>query len=599
MALNFIQKQKSLTRRSFIFGGLQLAALTGLAGRLYYLQFVKAENLSIQAENNRVKLQLVPPPRGSILDKQGSVLAENKRNYQLFFDASAVNKQQIEALLTKVKELAGLDDAVQKEVMDTLKKRRIPPPFLLKEHMDWDTVAKLKLHSLQLPGTYIHTGQQRHYPLGEDTAHLIGYMGRVSEKDLENKSDPLLRLPDFKIGKNGVEYMYNPQLIGEPGMRQLEVDVNGLVVRELANNPSQPGDQLSLTIDARLQQFTAEKLAGESASVVVMDIRNGDVLAMVSVPGFNPDIFSSKIPTDYWKSLQENERNPLLNKAVQGQYPPGSTFKMIVGLAALAAGKTTPTQRVHCPGHFYLGNHRFNCWKPGGHGSVDLKQAIAVSCDTYFYTMAQRIGIEAIGEMAKKFGFGDDHALGFPGEKSGLVPSPEWKMQTYKQRWQTGDTVNVGIGQGYILATPLQLCTMTARLASGDFNVVPRLTATEPLPEFKPLDVNYDHIAVVREGMEMAVNSWMGTAYGKRITEENMQMAGKTGTSQVKKITERGMDQNKLPWKHRHHAFFVGYAPIQNPRYAVCVAVEHGGGGSSAAAPVARDVLEFAQRLEV
>lgn len=592
-------KQRMVSRRALMLGGLQVAALGGLAARLYYLQFVKAEHLSIQAENNRVKLQLVPPVRGVITDQSGEVLAMNQRNYQLFLDVTGMRYPEVDRLLTHIKSLVTLDSDVAAEVLATVKRRRFPPPFLLKEHMPWNMVAKLKLRALELPGTYIHTGQQRHYPLGETAAHLIGHMGRVAENDIENKQDPLLRMPNFKLGKNGVERMYNTRLIGEPGIRQLEVNASGLVVRELDNTASTTGESIALTVDARLQNFIAARLGDESASTVVMDVRRGNVLAMVSVPSFDPDVFSGAIPTNYWNALRDNERNPLLNKSLQGQYPPGSTFKMLVGLAALKAGKTSVDGRVFCPGHYDLGTHRFNCWKPGGHGSVDLKKAIAVSCDTYFYTMAERCGIEPIAEMARRFGLGEETTLGLPGEKPGLVPSKEWKMEKYNQRWQTGDTVNVGIGQGYILATPLQLCTMTARLASGKSRINPRLTDEESFPSFAPLEVDSAHLAMVRAGMEMAVNHPSGTAYGKRIIAEHRQMAGKTGTSQVKKITQRGMDQSKLPWRDRHHAFFVAYAPIHDPRYAICVAIEHGGGGSSAAAPVAKDVMEFVQKLDI
>ena len=360
------QKQKTTSRRAIIFGAVQLAVLGGLASRLYYLQFAKAENLSVRAENNRVKFQLVPPIRGNIVDRQGKILAENRRNYQLFVDITAIKRSDLDKLLGRIRALVGLSNDIEKEIKQVASKRRFPPPFLLKEHMEWSMVAKLKLHALELPGTYIHTGQKRHYPLSDAGAHLVGHMGKVSEEDIEDKRDPLLRLPDFKIGQNGIEHMYNKRLIGEPGVRQLEVNADGLMVRELGHTPSLDGEELQLTIDHRLQTFAAKQLEGQSASVVVMDVRKGDVLAMVSVPGFNPDVFSRKIPTKYWKALQNNERNPLLNKSVQGQYPPGSTFKMIVGLAALEAGKTAANARIHCPGHYFLGNHRFNCWKPPG-----------------------------------------------------------------------------------------------------------------------------------------------------------------------------------------------------------------------------------------
>lgn len=593
------QKQKQITRRALFFGGMQMAALSTLAGRLYYLQFVKAEKLTMQAENNRVKLQLVPPARGIIYDREETILAMNERNYQLFLDATTLKPADVSRILEQVQELVGLDEAVRFAVLKEVKNRRFPPPLLLKERMDWETVARLELNATSIPGTYINTGQQRHYPLGDATAHLIGYIGRVSPEELEGKNEPLMKLPDFKIGKNGAEYIYNQPLIGQAGIRQLEVNAEGLVVRELKSQASKPGQNIHLTIHAGLQKYAADLIREESASVVVMDVRNGDVLAMVSMPGFDPDIFSQAIPTDYWQELRANIRNPILNKAIQGQYPPGSTFKMMTGLAALKAGVAKADTHVNCPGHYYLGNHRFNCWKEGGHGSVDMKRALAVSCDTFFYTMAERVGIDKIAAVCHEFGLGEHPGLGFPTEKIGIVPDPEWKMQRFKQKWQTGDTVNIGIGQGYVLATPLQLCVMTSRLVGGGYAIRPRLTADLSVPEFAALETSEDHLALIKEGMDMVVNSPGGTAYGKRIGIPGMEMGGKTGTSQVKRITQRGLDQNKLPWQDRHHAFFVGYAPVENPRFACCVAIEHGGGGSAAAAPVARDVLQYVQQLDI
>ncbi len=586
-------RQKQLSRRAVVLGGLQMLAVTALAGRLGYLQFVKSSEYKTLAENNRIKLQLMPPARGYILDSKGAELAVNERVFQLYADITSLKRKEVKPYLQRIDALVPLGEEKIEALLASTKGVAFPPPLLLKEHLLWEEVVHVEMHLLELPGVYVHTGQKRSYPLGEEIAHLVGYVGAVAPEEVGDQ--PLLRLPDFRIGKSGVEKMFDERLRGTAGLRQLEVNVHGLAVRELSTRKSVPGETIKLTIDERLQHFTADRIKNDSASVVVMDIESGNVLTLASMPAFDPNIFSVGIPKDYWAELHDNERLPLINKAIAGQYPPGSTFKMMTGMAGLEKGVINANSRIRCPGHFYLGDHKFNCWKEGGHGSVSIHEALMVSCDTFFYTVAQRLGIDPIASMARSFGFGSDHNLGLPGEKSGIVPDEAWKMQRFNQPWQAGDTVNVGIGQGYVIATPLQLCVMTARLLSG-LAVSPRLVADREV-HFEPLAIDANHLATIKKGMDAAVNSTMGTAYGKRITEPGKEMGGKTGTSQVRKITERGQDQNQLAWNLRHHAFFIGYAPVGAPKYAISVAVEHGGGGAAAAAPIAHDVLLKAQEL--
>ena len=370
-------------------------------------------------------------------------------------------------------------------------------------------------------------------------------------------------------------------------------------VREVGKTESVPGENVRLTIDSGLQRYASELIKNESAAVVVMEVDTGNVLALASMPAYDPNVFSKGISSDYWAELRADKKAPLMNKAISGQYPPGSTFKMIVGLAALEAKIITPSSTVFCPGHFMLGDHKFNCWKEGGHGTVNYRDAIAQSCDTFFYTIAQKLGIDKYAAMAKRFGLGDTHDLGLTGEKAGIVPDPEWKMKRYKQRWTGGDTINCAIGQGYVLSTPLQLAVMTARMASGR-NVEPRLFVPEgeETPEFEPVRISEELLKINLNAMSAVVNTEHGTAYGKRIAEPRFAMGGKTGTSQVRKILQRGLDQKSLPWEARHHALFVGFAPVDSPKYACCVAVEHGGGGAAAAAPIARDVLLRIQQLD-
>ncbi len=591
-------KQRIFSRRALILGGLQGAAFSVLAGRLFYLQFMKADEYKTQAENNRIKLQLITPERGQILDRFGLPLATNEKNFRLFIDYSTLKQKDFIASVEMLQTMLPLPEKRYKQLLKT-RVSTASMPELLHEHLSWEQVSMIELNLLSLPGMYVDIGQVRHYPLKDEAAHLLGYVGAVSEDDLSPDDPPLMRLPDFKIGKNGVEKMLEDELRGTAGIRQLEVNVRGVPVREVSNRESVPGKNIRLTIDRQLQDYIADYVKEESASAVVMEVDTGNVLALVSMPAFDPNSFSVGISSDEWDALNKNKKNPLMNKAITGQYPPGSTFKMLVGMAGIESGMFNTASTVHCPGHFMLGDHRFNCWKPEGHGTVNFHDAVVQSCDTYFYTVAQRIGIERYAEVARRFGLGQLYNIGLIGEKAGIIPDPEWKMKRFKQRWTGGDTINCSIGQGFVLSTPLQLATMTARMCSGR-QVVPRLYVPDDARpvNFDPIAIKESLLRVNLESMIDVVNSEMGTAYGRRIMEPRFAFGGKTGTSQVRRITQRGVDQKTIPWEQRHHALFVGFAPVDKPKYACCVVVEHGGGGSAAAAPVARDILLKIQQLD-
>lgn len=589
-------QQRYVSRRMFLISGVQVAAVGGLLSRLYYLQFVKSDQYKTQAEGNRIKMQLIPPSRGELRGRDGKALAENQVNYRLFVERE--NRKHAIQSFERVCDLLKLPKEQAGKLRKEVKSYSSRKPLIIQEYLTWDEVTRIEFHIPDLPGVYIEEGQLRHYPLEDQASHLIGYVGRVSEKEMD-ESKPLFRLPEFKIGKSGCELMLEERLQGQAGTRQLEVDASGLSVRELAKQASISGENVALTIDAELQQFAAKRMGEESGSIVVMDALYGEVLALVSMPAFDPNSFSLGITSNYWKELMGNEKNPLLNKAVSGQYPPGSVFKMLVGLAGLKAGVIRSNSSFFCPGFFYLGSHRFNCWKEGGHGHMHVRSALAESCDTFFYHVAYQLGIEPIAQMAHDFGLGNKTGLGLMGEKAGLIPSPDWKQETYDVPWVRGDTINASIGQGYVLATPLQLAVMAARLANGGQKVSPSLMSVEQsASEWEDIDVHPSHLALILEGMSRVTNAPNGTAYYRRIQKEGFEMGGKTGTSQVRRITQRGIDQKTIPWKHRHHALFVGYAPVHNPRFVCSVVVEHGGGGSSAAAPVARDVLQKVQELD-
>lgn len=590
----YVNLQRMISRRALVFGGMQAAAGTALLSRLYYLQFVKGDKFVTEAEGNRIKVQLIIPPRGLIVDRKGVKLALNQVNFRLMLETE--NRKEARNTLRVLAPLVGLSDRVVQDLDVAISRNRSGMPVLVREHLPWELMAKVEYHMPKLPGAFIEEGQWRHYPFSDHASHLIGYVGRVSEKEVK-PDQPLLKQPDMRIGKNGVELLYEQRLVGVAGTRQMEVNVVGAAVRELDKKPATPGEELKLTIDSELQEFCVKRLGEQSGGIVVMDVEKGDILALVSMPSYDPNEFSKGITTAYWGELNANEKVPLMNKALAGQYPPGSTFKMITGLAALKAGKTTATRKIHCPGHFYLGNHRFNCWKPEGHGSLNLVEALAESCDTYFYTVGRECGIDAIAQMGEQFGLSHVSGLGLLGEQPGIMPSPAWKRKARGTSWNPGETINTSIGQGDVLMTPMQLAIMTARMVNGGKKVKPRLLLDDEIGHTGFIDIDPAHLEVIIEGMNRVTNHPRGTAYGSGIREPGYEYGGKTGTAQVRRITVRGQDQNKIPWKFRHHGLFVGFAPADAPRFACGILIEHGGGGSSAAAPVARDIMRKVQEL--
>lgn len=601
------ERHKLFSRRALMLGGGKAALLSALVGRMYYLQVVESQRYVTLADENRINLRLLPPPRGSIVDRHGRPMADNRQNYRVVIIPEQA--ADVERTLDLLSLIVPLSAGERRRIRREMSRKRAFVPITVRENLDWSEVARIEVNTPDLPGVLIDVGQSRNYPAGPETAHVLGYVASVSEKDITG--DPLLELPGFRIGKAGVEKVYDLALRGTGGSSQVEVNAVGRVIRELNRREGQPGAELRLTIDLELQRYITKRLGEHSAAAVVLDVHTGEVLALASTPAFDPNAFNTGLSQAEWESLVSNPKAPLTNKAIAGQYAPGSTFKPAVALAALEKGVITPDTKIHCSGVTRLGNAEFHCWKKGGHGALDLLGALEQSCDVYFYEVARRTGIDRIGAMAKRLGLGDPLGLDLPGEKSGLVPSNDWKLGAIGTPWQLGETLIAGIGQGYILTTPLQLAVMTARLVNGGREVSPRLTIDEVTPEgvveramteADSLGISPEHLAKVRRGMERVVNSPTGTAFRSRIENPRFHMAGKSGTVQVRRITkaerETGVLKNdQLPWKERDHALFVAYAPYDNPRYAVSVVVEHGGGGSSTAAPIARDVLLEIQRL--
>jgi penicillin-binding protein 2 len=602
-------RQKLFNRRMAMLAGGNALMLSMLAGRLYFLQVIEADKYKTLADENRINLKLLPPPRGYIVDRRGVPVAVNRQNYRVLVVREEAG--DVEATLDRLSRVVDVGDGEKRRVLKEMRRKRGFVPVTVRENLNWDEVARIEVHSPDLPGVSIDEGQSRHYPYQESLAHILGYVAAVSEK--EQTGDPLLELPGFRIGKAGIEKIYDLALRGTGGNSQVEVNAFGRVIRELSRTDGQPGAEVSLTIDMELQDMISRRLAGESAAAVVMDVHRGDVLAMVSTPSFDPNAFNKGLSVGDWRALTSNPMAPLSNKAVAGQYAPGSTYKMIVALAALERGVISPGTKVFCSGSVDLGNATFHCWKKHGHGLMDLKQAIAQSCDVYFYEIAKRTGIDNISAMARRFGIGGRLGIDIPGEKPGMAPTRDWKFATIGVPWQVGETLIAGIGQGFVLTTPLQLAVMTARLVNGGYGVTPHLTrdvVTEngivPRNEaaFKSIGVSAGNLDFVRRAMSAVVNSETGTARASRIDDKDFKMGGKTGTAQVRRISkaerEQGVIKNaQLPWEERDHALFVGFAPADNPRYAVSVVIEHGGGGSSVAAPIARDILTEVRRLGI
>ena len=600
-----INEERLFTRRALILGGIQGGLLAVLAGRLAWLQLVEGRRYRTLADKNRINIKMLMPSRGEILDRRGDRLAYNEQNFR-----ALVVPEQTEDLqksLIKLQNLITLRERDISRVLKESKKTASFVPLELTDNLSWQDVSKIEVHLTDLPGVFIDSGEIRSYPFKEATSHIVGYVGAVSRTDIRRSNDPVLKLPGFKIGKTGIERAFDKKLRGEAGTSEIEVNVRGREVRELKRNQGRKGALMQLTIDQKLQNFMQERLSQEkSAAGVVMDVHTGAVYGLSSAPGFDPNLLTRGISAEKYEGWLSDPGLPLNNKAVAGQYPPGSTFKMVTALAGLETGAINKNTSVNCPGYYDYGGSRFHCWKRGGHGRVDLGKALAESCDTYFYKMATDVGIDTIAQYANMFGFGGRLGIELPEESPGLMPNKAWKMGHHGEFWKAGETVIASIGQGDIQATPLQLAVMTARLVNGGFQVKPWMVARQDDvftqdSVWPRLPISQSNLSLVMNGMKSVMMDQKGTAQKSQIPDKQFYMGGKTGTAQVRRITMQdrleGLQNQDLPWKFRHHALFVGYAPLHNPRYACSVVVEHGGSGSASAAPIARDLLHEAQKL--
>jgi penicillin-binding protein 2 len=606
------QRQKLLNRRAALLAGGQTMLAALLAGRMYQLQILDRDRYALLADENRINLRLLAPLRGRILDRAGVPVADNRQNYQVVVVPEQTG--DLEATLAALGTLIEVSEADRRRVQRDARRKHAFVPLMVRANLSWDEMARIEVAIPELAGVAIEQGTIRNYPYGSTAAHVLGYVAAVTEKELTG--DPLLELPDFRIGKSGVEKARDLELRGTAGTSEVEVNAYGRVVRELVHHPGERGKDVVLGLDIAMQDFVMKRCAAEpSVSCALLDALSGDVLALVSSPSFDPTLFSTGLSPAAWHELSTDPRNPLADKAIAGLYPPGSTFKPVVALAALASGAITPDTAITCPGYLELGDATFHCWKKGGHGTLHLRDAIKHSCDVFFYETARRTGIDHIAAMAKRFGFGAPLGLDIPGERGGLIPTRAWKLATSGTAWQPGETLIAGIGQGSVLTTPLQLAAMAARLVTGRA-VVPHLVRDDGLPPpggdrrlplFPSLGLAPGHLALVLDGMNAVVNEQGGTAFAARIKDPNIEMGGKSGTSQVRRISQYERDhgvrkESEIPWKERDHALFVAFAPVGAPRYVCAAVVEHGGseagGGSAVAAPICRDVLVEVQHRD-
>lgn len=577
--------ENTYDRRSFVVAGFGASIGLLLAGRMSYLAIAENEKYATEAESNRVNLSLIPPRRGWIVDRSGAPLASNRADFRV--DVIPERMSRPEQQMAVLQEVLNLDQAAMADLRERIGRTRGFRPVEVASGLSYEQFAALSVRLPNLPGVVPQRGYSRYYPTGPSVGHLIGYVGPASAEEYEKDRNPLLITPGYKIGKDGLEKQFEQRLRGVPGARRVEVTASGRIVRDLETREDIQGKPVKLTIDGPLQDYAARRIGPESGSVVVMDCRTGDVLCMASMPSFDPNSFSDGIGRVEYAMLRDDERVPLRNKVLKGLYPPGSTVKPMVSMALLREG-VDPEETVYCGGGLRVGNRVFRCWQRRGHGQVNMAKGIYQSCDVYFYHLAQRIGMDPIAAMARRCGMGQEFDLPVLSQFYGTVPDPAWKLEKYGTKWQAYDTVNATIGQGYMLANPLQLAVMASRLASGR-HVEPHLLFGESDGEFPPADFAPEHVALVRQAMSDVING-PGTAGRARLPIEDVLMAGKTGTAQVVSLSVS--DGTSGPWKYRDHGLFIFFAPYDNPRYAGAVVIEHGG-GSSSAYPIARDVMTF------
>ena len=573
-----VRKNKLFTRRAFMVSGGKFCLMSLLLGKLYNISITKSDEYKVLSENNHINLSMISPIRGSISDRSGKMIAMNQPSFKVMLDKKETKNylQSLENLLNHLKDVQYNIE----EIIDKIKRTSARFPICIIDDLSWENVMVIEEYSSEMPGIFVEMGYIRYYAYSKLLSQIIGYTAIANDSDKHEYS--LNNVGEFSLGKGGIEKFYNKKLIGEFGVKKMEVNARGLYIREISSLKSSPGEDIKLSVDVNLQSFIMSKIDKRGSAAIVTNIKTGEVLALASAPTFDSSQFMRGVSSEYWNSLLKNQYRPLVNKAINGVYPPGSIFKL-VGIKE--------DMVVDCKGHMMIGNRKFRCASIRGHGKLNMRRAIEKSCNCYIYTIAQMVGSEKIIKMSKYCGFGRKTDLDLPGESNGFVPTKEWKRKRLGQEWMLGDTMNLAIGQGYLLATPIQLANFASMIASGGMLHIPALAECAKSDPIILEKIQKD-LAVIRDGMFRVVNRG-GTAFRAKSGVKGFDIAGKTGTSQViaKRFDYDNLSDAGIPWKRRNHSLCIAFAPYHDPKYACSILVEHGGDGSKVAAPLAREIL--------
>ena len=594
-------KLHNINRRMFIIVAAKVVVFTGIVGRLFTLQITESKKYLTLSDKNRVREWKLPPERGEFYDYYGKLIAGNQRVYQLHLIPEQVENFKI--VSTRLNSILELSDDEFSKILK--KKNEIKPweTLIVSENLSWQQFAKVNNYLHELSGVKPVLSISRYYPYKENLTHILGYVNQATVEDLE-ASDQIKSkfVPGLKVGKTGLEKTFENELIGTNSIERYEVNAYGKRISQLEFQKGDKGKNIKLTIDVDIQNLCNQLLANKAGSISIMNVFTGEIIAMHSSPSFDPNLFLFGINQDDWELIRNNPMKPLINKTISGQYSPGSTIKPIVALSALENKIINKDFKVFCKGKIESYGQTYHCWKKEGHGSVDLKEAMKQSCDTYFYEISRLLGVDRLSDTAKKFGLGDKILENlFNNEQTGLIPSTQWKKNNLGKNWLLGETMITGIGQGYIQTTPLQLCLMTAQIANGGYKIKPKITVDNETQSilsenYEPLFNNQKNIKLIQETMFSSVNEIRGTSYSSRINDPKYQFAGKTGTAQVKRITkldrELDLDTSEIPYEERDHALYIAFGPYKSPQYAMSIIIEHGGSGSSAAAPIAKELFK-------
>jgi len=595
-------KLNSINKRMFIIASAKVVIMLGIVSRLFFLQVKENKKYLTLSDKNRIREWKLAPIRGEFLDYFGNTVAGNFESYQLHIIPEQV--EDFRYVIFRVKDILELSDRQFKRIIK--RKDEIKPweTLVVADNLSWEKFSKINNHLYDLNGVKPVISISRNYPYNESYTHLLGYVSQANKNDiLLNENIKNQFVPGLKVGKTGLEKSFEKQLIGTNSVERYEVNAYGRRISQLAFQKGNKGETINLTIDSKIQELANQLLAKKAGSICVMDIFTGSIIAMHSSPSFDPNLFVFGISQDDWQLIRNNPMKPLVNKSLSGNYSPGSTIKPIVALSALEHEIISPNFTVKCEGKKEMYGQTYHCWKKQGHGFVDLKNAMKQSCDSYFYEIARRLGVDRLSDTANKFGLGKK-VFGnlFDNEKKGLIPSTSWKKNTLGKNWLLGETIITGIGQGYIQTTPIQLCLMTAQIANGGYKIYPKVVtkkneAEEAPDKFMPLFKDPRNIKIIQKAMFVSTNEVMGTSYRSRIDDPKYQFAGKTGTAQVQRITEEDRELNlktfEIPYKARDHALYIAFGPYKSPRYALSIVIEHGGSGSAVAAPLAKKLFKL------